>query len=295
MLYMQKEKVAIIIISFRTSHLMNDLIHSIDENEVEYSIFIVDNASTKESYEQLLDLEDNKTKILKSDKNLGFTGGINFALKHIIESKGNFQYFFLLNPDAFSCKNLIGDLVHILKQNNEVAAVSPKILYLNGNPWYSGAQINYKKGQVINNSYNNFSGSDQLYAVDVFSGCAVLFDFLKVTEAGMFSEDLFMYFDEAELAIRLKKNGHKILYSPSHEIFHDVSYTTRNISHLKTYYMTRNKFIVFNQSMSLYNKIYFMLYELAFHIKNKRIKNAFYHIKGFYDFIKGKKGPYLSQ
>ena len=292
---MNKDKVAVIIINYQTSHLMHNLINSIDEDKVAHSIFIVDNASTNESYNELISLQSGSVEILKSEKNLGFTGGINFALRHIIESKEKFQYFFLLNPDAFSCKNLISDLVHILKLNKEVAAVSPKISYLNGNPWYSGAQINYKKGQVINNSISKLGTSDNLYAVDVFSGCAVLFDFSKVLEAGMFSEDLFMYFDEAELSIRLKKQGHKILYSPSHEIIHDVSYTTRNISHLKTYYMTRNKFIVFNHSMSLYNKIYFMLYEFAFHINNKRLKNAFYHLKGFYDFKKGKKGPYLAQ
>ncbi|MCU7548273.1 glycosyltransferase family 2 protein [Chitinophagaceae bacterium LB-8] len=285
-----KPRVAVIIINYKTSHLLGKLIDSIKEITVDVSIVIVDNASTEETYSELLMIKDARLHILRSYTNLGFTGGINFALKYLIESKLDFKYFFLLNPDAFSNDNLIGDLVQILNINKDAAGVSPQVLYLNGDPWYTGGMIKYNEGKVVNHSIDEIKCNAQSYEVDVFSGCAVLFDLSKVLEVGMFNEDLFMYFDEAELSIRLKRKGYKILYCPQHKIFHDVSYTTRKISHLKTYYMTRNKFIVFNNDMSLYNKIYFILYEMAFHLKNMRIRNVFYHIKGFYDFKRGKKG-----
>lgn len=269
---------------------MQGLIDSITEDEVEVAILIVDNASTHETFRELELIKDQRVCLLRSQQNLGFTGGINFALKYAKEHLQETKYFFLLNPDAFSCPNLISGLTRILELNQEAACVSPQVLYLNGAPWYSGALINFSKGKVVNNPVEKAKKNDQYYEVDVFSGCAALFDMDKVMQVGMFNEDLFMYYDEADFSMKLKNLGYKILYNPHYKIFHDVSYTTKNISHLKTYYMTRNKFIVFGDLMSFPNKVYFMAHEFAFHIKNMRFKNAYYHLKGYYDFLKGKKG-----
>jgi GT2 family glycosyltransferase len=99
-----------------------------------------------------------------------------------------------------------------------------------------------------------------------------------------------MYYDEADFSIKLQQQGFKILYVPRLVIYHDVSYTTRHISHLKTYYMTRNKFMVFGRSMNFFSKLYYLLHELAFHTKNRRFKNVRYHIKGYLDYKRGKTG-----
>ena len=268
-----KNKVLVIVINYRTSHLMQALVDSITENKVETSVLIVDNASTAETYNELLLVKDERVTTLRSEQNLGFTGGINFALKYAVEKMPDIKYFFLLNPDAFSCPDLIFDLLKILEVNEDAACVSPRILYMNGNPWYSGARIHFSKGKVLNNAIQETKDKNKIYEVDVFSGCAALFDMDKVIEAGLFNEELFMYYDEADFSIKLKKIGYKILYTTSHNIFHDVSYTTKHISHLKTYYMTRNKFIVFGNLMTFPNKIYFMAHEFAFHIKHFRFRN----------------------
>ncbi len=283
--------ISVLVINYKTSHLVQRLIDSISEN-IDVSILIVDNASTDKTYQELELINDKRLHLLRSEKNLGFTGGINFGLKHLIKNMPYIKYFFLLNPDALSSPNIIKSFYKIIQSEKNVAAVSPRILFPDGNLWYSGATLNINKGKVYNNPKNAEKSKEEYYDVDVFSGCAVLFDLKKVTKAGMFNEDLFMYYDEADLSIRLKEKGYRILYTPALTIFHDVSYTTKNITHLKTYYMTRNKFIVFNKRMSLYNKVYFMFYEFLYHIKNRRGKNAIYHLKGFYDFVKGKRGAY---
>ena len=283
--------ILVLIINYKTSLLIQNLVNSISE-DIDVAILIVDNSSTNETYGELEKVNDKRVHLLRSEKNLGFTGGINFGLKHVIEKMPYIKYFFLFNPDAISSPNLIGNLYKILQSEKNAAAVSPRILYNDGKPWYSGATLNLNKGKVYNNPIKLKNTTAAYYDVDVFSGCAVLFDLEKVIEAGMFNEELFMYYDEADLSIKLKERGFRILYTPLLSIFHDVSYTTKNLTHLKTYYMTRNKFIVFNKRMSFYNKMYFMLYELAYHIKNRRAKNAIYHLKGFYDFLKGKRGSY---
>lgn len=289
------DSVLVVIINYKTSNLIQGLLDSIKENGVALSIVILDNASTKETFQTLLQIKDERVRLLKSEKNLGFTGGINYVLKSMEGTKENFRYFFLLNPDAFSKPELISNLTAILAANPKAACISPKILNLKGQPWYQGGKIHFSKGQVIMEQNPAIKKTQLFVETDVFNGCAALFDLGKVKEAGLFNEALFMYYDEADLSIRLKKLGYKILFAPQFEILHDVSYTTRKISHLKTYYMTRNRFMVFSSTMSAGNKLYFLAHELAFHFKNRRLKNAVYHLKGYLDFTFGKSGALESR
>jgi len=287
---MDNSKVLVIIVNYKTSELMPKLIQSIQEDNVAVSILILDNASTHETYSELERLTDPRVHLLKSEKNLGFAGGVNHAFAYALKHMPPFQYIFLFNPDAISCPNLISNLSGILKMDKDAAGASPKILRLNGKPWYAGAIINYKDGDVLNNAIANPPEKKEYYEVDVFSGCAVLFDVAKVLKAGGLNEDLFMYYDEADFSLKLKKEGFKILYVPQLVIYHDVSYTTRNISHLKTYYMARNRFMVFGDSMKASRKLYFILHEFAYHLKNRRFKNVYYHLKGYIDYKRGVTG-----
>jgi GT2 family glycosyltransferase len=284
------EKVLVIIINYKTSELMPELLRSVQETNVDVTIAILDNASTPATLEPLKALADPRVQVLASAANLGFTGGINHVLKSSLATSGGYRYFFLLNPDAFSKPNLIGDLTGILREHTNAASVSPRILFMDGKPWYQGGKIHYEQGKVLMEKEEHAGSRQRYMETDVFNGCAALFDFKKVTEAGLFNEDLFMYYDEADMSIRLKKLGYSILFAPSLEIYHDVSYTTKHISHLKTYYMTRNKFLVFGKEMSLRAKAYYLVHELAYHLKHKRIKNAWYHVKGYLHFTKGKFG-----
>ncbi len=284
------EQVLVIIINYKTSELMPELLRSITETNVGVTIAILDNASTPQTLQPLMALNDERVQVLSATENLGFTGGINYVLQSGLAAKGGFKYFFLFNPDAFSKPNLIGDLAAILDENKDAACVSPKILFLNGQPWYQGGKIHYAKGKVLMEKDQTSAVVPRFTETDVFNGCAALFDLKKVQEAGLFNEALFMYYDEADMSIRLKKLGYRILFAPGLQIFHDVSYTTKNISHLKTYYMTRNKFIVFGTDMSLGEKAYYLVHELAFHLKHKRLKNAWYHLKGYLHFTRGKMG-----
>ncbi len=152
---------------------MQGLIDSIAEDAVEVSFLIVDNSSTKESYSELQSINDDRVHILQSKQNLGFTGGINYALKYVVDNIPETKYFFLINPDAFSCPNLIGELIELLETDQNAACISPRILHLNGEPWYSGARMDFGKGIDVNNSkINQTTTKHKYHEVNLFSGCA---------------------------------------------------------------------------------------------------------------------------
>jgi GT2 family glycosyltransferase len=289
---MDKDVIAIVIVNYKTTELIFQLLQSISEENIQVKIFILDNESLSYTWDELLKIQDERIILLRSLSNLGFAGGVNYVIKHIKYNYSNINYFFLLNPDALCTPNLIFGLKQALHNNSNAACISPKIFDKQNRIWYSGAKINFSRGTVYNNFYKNYSG--RLIDVDVFSGCAVLFEINKFIEAGMFDERLFMYYDEADLSINLKRIGYDILYFPGQQIIHDVSYSTKNISYMKTYYMTRNRLKVFKKDISILYSIYSIIFEFLFHLKNKRIKNAIFHLRGVLDFIKGNFGKYKS-
>jgi GT2 family glycosyltransferase len=289
MKYLNTE-VGVIIINYKTSHLIQGLINSIFEENIQISIFLLDNGSTEETFLELKDVKDDRLIILRSQSNLGFAGGTNFLVNYISKYHKSINYIFLLNPDALCQPNLIGGLLNILMRKSNAACISPQIINENGKPGYSGGIINYKKGVVVTSLFDNEKSDIDFFEIDVFSGCAVLLNLKKFEEVGKFNEDLFMYFDEADVSIKFKKLGFKVLYTPKYKILHDHSYTTRDLSYIKTYYLSRNKFKIFNNSMTLSQKLYFAFHEFAYHLKYKRAKNALYHLKGIFHYLTGRMG-----
>jgi GT2 family glycosyltransferase len=287
---MEANKVCVIMVNYNTTELIPEVLRCINEDKIEISILIVDNGSTKASYNELLHIKDNRVHVVRLEENIGIGGGNNYGIQYAAKHFPETKYVFLLNTDAFISTDLIYNLVKIMSERIDAACISPNIITRDGDSWFNGLNIDYKKGSVAPTLKVEPGNFKEYYEVEVFNGCAVLFDLQKLLQGGMLNDKLYMYYEEAHLSIKLHKLGYKILYTPHYTVVHYVSFTTRNTSYLKSYYMTRNKFITFNDTMTLANKIYFIVHEFAYHLKHKRIKNAMYHLRGFIDFKKGKSG-----
>lgn len=156
------------------------------------------------------------------DVNLGIGGGNNYGIQYTINNFPDINYVFLLNTDAYCSPDILYGLKKILDANPDAASVTPYITIKDGRPWYGGSMINYKSGVVT--QFIDIKSNDKkpYYEVDVFNGCAVLFDFGKMRQAGLLNDKLFMYYEEADLTIRLHKLGYKNLYAPHFTAIHDV-------------------------------------------------------------------------
>jgi GT2 family glycosyltransferase len=287
---MSLDKVLVLLVDYNSSELVPGVLESIQEDKINVSILIVDNGSKVESYKQLKKITDPRVCLIRIEKNLGVGGGNNYGLEYAKINFPDIDYVFLLNTDAYCCRNILYELVQILKNNPDAASITPKIDMPDGTPWYGGSMIDYNTGVVSQFIPISPDNKKTYFEVDVFNGCAVLFDFQKLQNTGFLNDKLFMYYEEADLSLRLHKLGYKNLYCPHYTVIHAVSYTSRKVSFQKTYYMTRNKFVVFNKTMSLRSKLYFLAHELAFHLKYKKFKNAKYLLKGYFDFKRGRLG-----
>ena len=139
-------KVSIIIVNYNGKDFVGECINSIlASNYQDFEIIVVDNGSTDNSVKfinqlkssRVNELKNNKIiiKLIKSQKNLYFTGGSNLGAE---KAKGEKLIF--LNSDTVVDKNFIKELVKFAQKNKKYL-VQPKILFYN------------KKGSGVNNYF----------------------------------------------------------------------------------------------------------------------------------------------
>lgn len=95
-------------------------------------------------------------------------------------------------------------------------------------------------GQIDNGQY------DRQTEVDYVSGAAMLVKRGVLKKIGGMRKELFMYSEETEWAMRMKKAGFKCVYVPVSRIWHKISRASQGrFSPFTIYHYTRNHFYIF--------------------------------------------------
>ena len=227
-------------------------------------------------------------KVIFSKENLGYDKGINFAYSYLLDNQPSVDYIFLLNPDAIVEKNIIYNLYKILTDNPNAAAISPNIFDSTHTLQYAGWKVDWNKCTIDHNQK-----TDSVFTTDVFHGCAVLIDAQKFSEVGMFSDTIFMYYDEAFLSMKFTQHSYEILCANDYKVLHRSSYSLGKTSYLKSYYHTRNHLFFFNKyntNPNIFCKYRYIIRNIFSSIRHLLFKNFLGMLGGTYDYWRGKSG-----
>ena len=93
-------KVAVIIVNYNDVDDTEKYVNTITKYDVINRIVVVDNQSTTAgTFEKLQELESDKVKVIKSDKNGGYDYGNNFGINFLKSLKEEYDYYIISNPD----------------------------------------------------------------------------------------------------------------------------------------------------------------------------------------------------
>jgi len=189
-------------------------------------IVIVDNASTDGSgrmlKEHFSDME--AVTVIEQSTNTGFAAGANAGIKAVLMDGPRFV--FLINNDAVVDPRCLAILTNVLDSSKDCGMAGPAILFYGAQDkvWQGGGVFNVFKAGVIvpdkNKAYSRISKS--IKEVTFLSGCALLVRSEVFSSIGMFDEDYFMYGEDADLCLRAKKGGIRLLYAPEAKAFHKI-------------------------------------------------------------------------
>ncbi len=76
------------------------------------------------------------------------------------------------------------------------------------------------------------------------SGCAAMYRREALDQAGGFDPEFFLYCEDTDLGLRLRRMGWDCLYVPSAVVYHGYSATSGGGSAMKVYYVERNRLAV---------------------------------------------------
>lgn len=238
-----------------------------------YSIVLVDNNSTGDDVEilgeRMAKRFGNKLRIIKNSENYGFTGGnnigIKYAMKHI-----NPDYILLLSNDTIVDPKFLTELVNTVGRHKQVGAVVATIcLYQKPHRIEStGLGVNMWRGQSyrLNWMRRNNKQSDKVREVTVASTNAFLIPKAIIEKVGLFDEDYFIYHDDVDYCLRIRKAGYVVLYAPKAIIWHKVGAATRKRTGMAYYYLARNNFRFMRKHATKWQYRCFLVYFFSFHL-----------------------------
>jgi len=265
-------KVIVLILSYNGKHLLVESISSYLVNDYpNFEVVVIDNGSidgTKEWVEQ----NYPEVFVLRTVKNLGYSGGFNFGLDYAFNQK-NADYVLITNNDVKADSKVISELVKVAETDPMIGFVTGKVYYYD-NPqvlqttgyeitneeyWLFGHRGNQQEDKGL---YNNIEEID--FSDDIF----MLVNRQVYIETKGYDLEFQFQSEQFDWQIRAKQKGYKIYYTPEAKIWHKESMTIGKFSPLKQYYNTRNSYIV---RLKHKDKIFIQNYS-KWYFKNRFIK-----------------------
>lgn len=207
-----------------------------------FEIIIVDNGSRPTSV-RYLKRKLPKTRIIETGQNLGFAGGFNTGIRFAKKNGG--RYVAIINNDTATDSNWLKELVKVAEKNAEVGIVCPKVFFYKHNKTLQTVGIEYKKGSSLfqERGYGEIDKGqyDEDKEVDAACGVSFLINLNLPLSLVLFDEKLFLYYEDIDLSLRMKKAGYKILYAYKSSLRHKLSVTVNKLPGIKIYYSVRNR------------------------------------------------------
>ena len=241
---MEVEKIlSIITINYNGLKDTCELIDTLPLNDKTIEVIVVDNASTQDEATEI-GKRYPQVKVIKSDKNLGFAGGNNLGIQ---ASHG--KYLFFINNDAILPQpSAISHLLTRLESSDQIGMVCPKIRFTWGKQLIQYAGYTPLSKITLRNKSIGFGEQDNgqydtPHPTPYAHGAAMMVKREVIEQVGMMPECYFLYYEELDWSMMIRRTGYEIWYEPACTVFHKESQTTGQQSPLKTYYIIRNRLL----------------------------------------------------
>jgi GT2 family glycosyltransferase len=235
---------AVVILNYNGEKLLRQFLPSVIQFSNGADIIVADNGSTDQST-TILTNEFPQVRLISLDKNYGFCGGYNKALKQV-----DAKYFVLLNSDIEVTPNWLAPLTSLLEQNIEIAAVQPKILsYHRRNKFeYAGAGGGYIdalgypfcRGRVFDYVETDTGQYNDLTQTFWASGACLLIRSETYFKFGGLDKDFFAHMEEIDLCWKINRTDQKVYYCGQSTVYHVGAGTLDYANPRKTYLNFRN-------------------------------------------------------
>lgn len=241
-------RVSVLVVNYNTCQLLKDCLTSLfTGGNQEFEVMVVDNNSSDGSM-AMVRSEFPVVRLIENSENLGFAKANNQGIR---EARG--KYVLLLNSDTLVRRGAIHSMSEFMDSHPEAGAAACRLLNADGTIQASiGRQtgpglirqilrlagvsrvvrdqrtrrflrryLGFAMGVTLRSYLEPYVANTAL-EVESISGACLMVRRQAIGQVGLLDENFFMYLEDLDYCIRLRKAGWKLYYVPTGEIIHLV-------------------------------------------------------------------------
>jgi N-acetylglucosaminyl-diphospho-decaprenol L-rhamnosyltransferase len=203
-------------------------------------VVVLDNASEDGSADAVRERFPD-VRVLAQDFRAGFGANHNT----VIRATGG-RYVYVLNEDTTAEDWAFDRIVAYLDAHPRVAALGPRLVYPDGrlqdSAWRFPTPLVSALGLLTVGKLGvKQSGGDEPHVVDWVMGAALVLRRDALDEVGLFDEEFFLYSEEVDLQLRLRRAGWEVHYFPEATVTHHESQFSADIPERRINEMWRSR------------------------------------------------------
>jgi hypothetical protein len=301
--------ISIIIVNYNTEQETEECLTSLQNLQTDgfcYNLIVVDNGS-KQDFTLPKNLQASQSsaenvEVIRTEANLGFTGGNNLGISHAVKNY-NPEYFLLLNSDTVVKADFLIHLYHSLANNERAGLASSKIYFAPGYEfhqasynqeqqgevlWYAGGSIDWQNLLAFHRGVDEVDRGhfQQQTQPDFATGCSLLIKREVIEEVGILDKKYFLYVEDVDYSLRVQRQGYQVLFCPQSIVWHKNAGSSQGVgSKIHQYYQTRNRLLFFFKYGRLKTKLTALRLMLRLLIQGNRCQQ-----KAVRDYLLGRFG-----
>lgn len=236
-------KTAVLILNYRGVNDTIECVKSVkNQSLASFATVVIDNGSNDGSYEKLKEYKDKSKAdftLIKSERNLGFAGGVNIGIRYALDRK--FEYIALLNNDAKPHPDWLKYLMETMDSSKDIGAATCLLLHQDGKTIDSTGEQFSTWGLAFPRDRNRTTNLAHTGGLTFgATGGASLYRLAMLKDIGLFDEHFFLYYEDLDVSFRAQLASWKVSYNPSAVAYHKQGASTSKIPGLQVYSHFKN-------------------------------------------------------
>jgi GT2 family glycosyltransferase len=231
--------VAVVVVDWDSGDLVDRCLRAVAGQSVRpRRTIVVDNASATATRGRLK-VDTAGLDLVRLPRNRGFAAGSN----HGVALASDVEWVALLNPDAFPDPEWLERLLVVAESSPDYSFFASRQIQADDPTLLDGTGDVYAvSGLAWRRDHGRQAAGRREQPGEVFGPCAAaaLYRRHAWDEAGGLDEGFFCYFEDVDLAFRLRLLGHRCLYVPEAIVHHVGSGVTGRRSDFSVYHGHRN-------------------------------------------------------
>lgn len=230
---MRTPELSVIVVSYNVRQLLLDCIKSVIDTcgGINYEIIVVDNTSSDGSVDAVRD-SFPQVRVIANKDNAGFARANNQGYE---VSRG--EYILLLNPDTIVKPGAIQSVLDFLKNTPDAGLAGCRLLNPDGSlqksiRWFPSLRahisgIFFIDRLVYPHAWRMTHYRRSPFTIDYCSGAFMMVRKEVLGSMPILNPEYFMYSEEKDLSLRLRRKGWKTYFVPYGEVIHFGGQSTR--------------------------------------------------------------------